>query len=150
LAFTLASAVLSTSVQAGSARGGHARPDKTYVVGTWLDHASIAGDTGTVLYGNADLLLTARMPPGTDQLWSLPTRALDPRLAELNRQLNGPLPPTWVIGWMPLDTWGLDPDRLVQATLGLRYRVVATVCDVPVYLHRGVKRSLPPLPLDCP
>ena len=50
---------------------------------------------GTVLYGNADLLLTAGLPPGTDQLWSLPTRALDPRLLQLSQQLNGPHPPTW-------------------------------------------------------
>ena len=101
-----------------------ARPDKTDVVGTWLRDASIAGDTGTVLYGNADLLLTAHLPPGTDQLWSLPSRALDPRLIELNQQLNGPHPPTWVVGWFPLDTWGLDPEHRVLATLSLRYRVV--------------------------
>src|SRR6478735_9432518 len=51
LAFTVASAVLSTGMQAGTARTREARPDKTDVVGTWLRDASIAGDTGTVLYG---------------------------------------------------------------------------------------------------
>ena len=150
LACILTSAVLSTGVQSGVARERAPRPDKTEVVGTWLRQATVAGDTGTVLYGNADLLLTARLPPATDQLWSLPTRALDPRLVHLNQQLNEPSAPTWVIGWMPLGTWGLDPDHLVLATLSLRYRVVAEVCGVPVYLHRGVHRSLPLLPLDCP
>lgn len=150
LAFTVASAVLSAGVQAGTARVEEARPDKTDVVGTWLGNASIAGDTGTVLYGNADLLLTAQLPPGTDQLWSLPTRALDPRLLQLSQQLNGTHPSTWVVRWFPLDTWGLDPEHRVLGTLTLRYRVVAEVCGVPVYLHRGVHRSLPPLPLDCP
>ena len=150
LAFTVASAVLSTGMQAGTARTREARPDKTDVVGTWLRDASIAGDTGTVLYGNADLLLTAQLPPGTDQLWSLPTRALDPRLLQLSQQLNGPHPPTWVVQWFPLDTWGLDPEHRVLATLTMRYRVVMTVCGVPIYLHRGVHRSLPFQPLDCP
>ena len=150
LAFTVASAVLSTGMQAGTARTREARPDKTDVVGTWLRDASIAGDTGTVLYGNADLLLTAHLPPGTDQLWSLPTRALDPRLLQLSQQLNGPHPPTWVVQWFPLDTWGLDPEHRVLATLTMRYRVVTTICGVPIYLHRGVHRSLPSQPLDCP
>ena len=150
LAFTVASAVLSTGMQAGTARTREARPDKTDVVGTWLRDASVAGDTGTVLYGNADLLLTAQLPPGTDQLWSLPTRALDPRLLQLSQQLNGPHPPTWVVQWFPLDTWGLDPEHRVLATLTMRYRVVMTVCGVPIYLHRGVHRSLPFQPLDCP
>ena len=103
-----------------------------------------------MLYGNADLLLTAQLPPGTDQLWSLPTRALDPRLLQLSQQLNGPHPPTWVVQWFPLDTWGLDPEHRVLATLTMRYRVVMTVCGVPIYLHRGVHRSLPFQPLDCP
>jgi hypothetical protein len=79
------------------------------VVGTWLRDSSIAGDTGTVHYGNADLLLDSQLPPATDQLWSLPTRALDPRLVELNSQLNGPHPPTWVVEWLPRDTWGSIP-----------------------------------------
>jgi hypothetical protein len=55
-----------------------------------------------------------------------------------------------VVEWLPVDTWGLDPEHRLLATLTMRYRVVATVCDVQVYLHRGVKRTLPPLPLDCP
>jgi hypothetical protein len=99
LAFTAASALVSAGLQAGSARDGHARPDRTYVVGTWLRDAARPGDTGTVLYGNAELLLTAGLPPGTDQIWSLPSRALDPDSIELNRQLNGPTPPTWVMAW---------------------------------------------------
>ena len=49
-----------------------------------------------------------------------------------------------------MDTWGLDPEHRVLATLAVRYRVVMTVCDVPIYLHRGVHRSLPFQPLDCP
>ena len=150
LAFTVASAVLSAGVQAGTAREREARPDKTNIVGTWLRDASIAGDTGTVLYGNADLLLTAQLPPGTDQLWSLPTRALDPRLLELSQQLSGPEAPTWVVGWFPIDTWGLDPEYRVLATLTMRYRVVMEICGVPIYLHRGVQRSLPFQPLECP
>jgi len=150
LAFTLISALTSAGLQAGTARAREARPDRTDVVGTWLRGAAHPGDTGTMLYGNADLLLTAHLRPGTDQLWSLPTRALDPRLVELNRQLNGPTPPTWVIGWMPINTWGLDPDHLVLATLSLRYRVVATVCGAPIYLHRGENRILPGLGTPCP
>ncbi len=150
LAFTVTSALLATGLQAGTARTRDARPDRTEVVGTWLRDAARPGDTGTVLYGNADLLLTAHLTPGTDQLWSLPSRTLDPRSIELNRQLNGPVPPTWVIGWFPLDTWGLDPEHRVLATLSLRYRVVSTICGVPIYLHRGQHRILPGLATPCP
>jgi hypothetical protein len=149
LAFTVASAVLATGIQAGAARERTARPDRAEVVGTWLRAATMPTDTGAVLYGDADLLLSAHLAPGTDQLWSLPARALDPLSIELNRQLNGPTPPTWVIGWMPINTWGLDPEHLVLATLSLRYRVVATVCGVPLYLHRGVHRILPTQPATC-
>ena len=85
LAFTVASAVVSAGLQAGTARTREARPDRTNVVGSWLRDAARPGDTGTVLYGNADLLLTAHLPPGTDQLWSLPSWALDPDSIELNR-----------------------------------------------------------------
>jgi hypothetical protein len=150
LVFTVASALVATGLQAGTARVAEAKPGRTEIVGTWLRETTVAGDTGTVLYGNADLLLIAQLPPGTDQLWSLPTRALDPRLLHLNQQLNGPHPPTWVIEWMPRDTWGLDPDRVLLATLSLSYREVARVCGIPVYLHRGVKRMLAPMPTDCP
>ncbi|MEO6511619.1 MAG: hypothetical protein ABIO16_11555, partial [Nocardioides sp.] len=150
LAFTVTSALLATGLQAGTARTREARPDRVDVVGTWVSDAARPGDTGTVLYGNADLLLIAHLTPGTDQLWSLPTRTLDPRLVGLNRQLNGPTPPTWVLQPMPLDTWGLDPDHLVLATLTLRYRVVATVCGIPIYLHRGQHRILPGLATPCP
>jgi hypothetical protein len=150
LAFTVASAVVSAGLQAGSARVRDAKPDRTEVVGTWLREAARPGDTGTVLYGNADLLLVAHLRPGTDQLWSLPSRTLDPGSVQLNRQLNGTTPPSWVVQWFPLDTWGLDPDHLVMATLSLRYRVVATICGVPVYLHRGEHRVLPGLATPCP
>jgi hypothetical protein len=150
LAFTVTSTLLSTGLQAGTARTREVRADRTEVVGTWLREAARPGDSGTVLYGNADLLLTAHLTPGTDQLWSLPSRTLDPRSIELNHQLNGLTPPTWVIGWMPLDTWGLDPDHLVMATLSLRYRVVSTICGVPIYLHRGEHRILPGLATPCP
>lgn len=150
LGLVLASAVSATAFDAGRAEVREAEPDRAALVGTWLRAASLPRDTGTVLYGNADVLLVAEMAPGTDQLWSLPTRTLDPRLLELNRQLNGPHPPTWVIGWYPLNTWGLDPEHRVLATLHLRYRVVATVCGAPMWLHRGQHRILPAAPTDCP
>ena len=149
LAFTLASAVMATGIQADAALEQPAHPDRTAIVATWLRAASMPSDTGTVLYGNASLLLGAGLAPGTDELWSLPARALDPLSIELNRELNGPTPPTWVIGWMPVDAWGLDPQHLVSETLSRRYRVVATVCGVPLYLHRGVHRILPTQPSVC-
>jgi hypothetical protein len=149
LACTLASSVVATGIQAGTAeeRAGH--PSRTQVVGAWLREAADPIDTAAVLYGNSGLLLTAGLRPGTDQLWSLPARALDPMSIELNRQLNSRKPPVWVVEWMPVDTWGLDPRHLVEATLSLRYREVGDVCGVPVLLHRGAHRTLPPLPTVC-
>jgi hypothetical protein len=37
-----------------------------------------------------------------------------------------------------------------MATLSVRYRVVATVCGAPIYLHRGEKRILPGQGTPCP
>ena len=49
LAFTVTSTLLSTGLQAGTARTREARPDRTEVVGTWLRDAARPGDSGTVL-----------------------------------------------------------------------------------------------------
>ena len=36
-----------------------------------------------------------------------------------------------------------------NARFAAHYRLVETVCRVPVYLHRGVHRDLPPVPAWC-
>jgi len=146
LGFALASSVVSTGIGAGAAARAPYVPDPSVALATWLRAAHAAGDSGVVLYGNANLLLDAGLRPGSQQLWSLPERTIDPRLDQLNADLNGPTAPTWVIQVMPLDTWGLDPEHRVMATLSLSYRQVADVCGFPVYLHRGVHRALPASP----
>ena len=143
LVFALASSVVSTGVSAGTAARAQQVPHRSVGLATWLREAHAPGDSGVVLYGNANLLLDAGLRPGSQQLWSLPARTIDPQLLQLNADLLGATPPTWVIQVMPVNTWGLDPEHRLMATLSLSYRKVAEVCGFPVYLHRGVHRILP-------
>lgn len=118
-------------------------------VADWLREASRPGDSGAVTYGHANILESAGLRPGYRQLWSLPVRTLDPRLRELSRTVRSPRGPVWLVEGTPLDMWGLDPHGRVQRTIERHYREVATICDIPVYLKRGARRQLPPVP-ECP
>ena len=148
LAFAVASTVAATAVDSSAYN-----PDPTvrrYPVADWLHQARHVGDSGTVIYGHADILANAGLRPVYPYLWGLPTRTLDPQLDRMVRQLRGRRAPDWVITWNPIGTYGLDTTGRGQAALDAHYRLAATVCDVPVYLHRGVHRILPPPPQDCP
>jgi len=82
--------------------------------------------------------------------WSLPVRTLDPGLVLLTKTLDRrDGAPTWVVRWDGPHAWGLDRrDRLGHA-LAQHYRQVAVVCGHPVWLHRGLHRSVAPLPNGC-
>lgn len=147
LAVVLTSAVVMTSVHAAADRP----PDQhqSAEVAGWLRDAGRPGDSALVTYGHADVLMASGLTPRYPYLWTLPLRTLDPHLDRLVRQLNGRHPPTWVLRWSYLDSWGLDPRDRVATALAEHYRLARTVCGVPVYLHRGQARRLPPSPRAC-
>lgn len=147
LAVVLASAVVVTSMRAVAERPAdqHQGP----LVAGWLRDAGRPGDSALVAYGHADALMASGLTPRYPYLWTLPLRTLDPHLDRLVRQLDGRHPPTWVLRWSYLDSWGLDPHDRVATALAAHYRLVRTVCGVPVYLHRGDPRRLPPSPAAC-
>jgi hypothetical protein len=147
LVAVLASAVVMTGVHATAYVSAHQHQGPA--VAGWLREASRPGDTGLVTYGHADVLEASGLTPRYPYLWTLPLRTLDPHLDRLVRQLDGRRPPVWVLRWSYLDSWGLDPHQRVATALAEHYRLVRTVCGVPVYLHRGVTRALPPSPQGC-
>lgn len=115
----------------------------------WLARARHPHDSGLVTYGQANIVEAARLHPAPyPYLWSLPVRAQDPRLVRLARTLTGPDAPTWLVEWLPVDTWGLDPTGMLAHVIAREYRSIK-VCGVPVHLRRDVTRTLPPVPASC-
>ena len=116
-------------------------PGSTEVpVASWLSQHARPGDTAVVAYGHPNILRTAGLSSPYANLWSLPARVLDPRLAQLSAVLAGPQRPTWVItGTHGLDTWGIDP-AAGDAQLAAHYRPVARVDDHVIYLDQAQPR----------
>jgi hypothetical protein len=147
VAVTVVSCLLHASSCAVS--GGTSTGDAETGLAGWLSAASRPGDTGVVVYGAADLFATTPLRPAYPYLWTLPMRTLDPHLDGLVRRLDGGAAPTFVVERMPADSWGIDPRGRVGSALSRRYRPVGSVCGVPVFVHDGVARVLPPLPTGC-
>lgn len=120
----------------------------THRIGTWLAGRTEPGDTGVVLYGDPDILLTAGLTSPYEHLWSLPVRVRDPQLVELTAVLNGPDAPTWVLAWNDLNAWGISPDT-ARAVITSRYQLYAVVCDVDVY-RLGRPPTAQPPEVVCP
>ncbi len=118
-------------------------------VASYLARAHAAGDTGFVAYGHPNILESSGLTPVYPQLWSLPLRVLDPDLTHLTRQLRGPRAPTWFVQGSSLNSWDIDRLGTLARTRDSRYRLVATICDVPIYLLKGVSRSDPTMAGTC-
>ena len=115
----------------------------------WLAQARRPHDSALVTYGQANIIEAARLRPARyPYLWSLPVRAEDPGLTRLRDTLTGPHAPTWLVEWLPVDTWGLDASGALARVIHREYRSV-DVCGVPVHLRRDATRVLPPAPASC-
>ncbi len=113
-------------------------------VGGWVAEAAHPDDTVVSLYSHANVVGETRLRPAYPYAWSLPVRTMDPNLTELYRTLTTPsLAPTWVIGWDRFNTWKLDGDHRIEQTVAREYVLVQTVCKHPVWLRRGVERTIP-------
>lgn len=142
----LSSVVTSAVAQLPDTPGD--RREETALV-HWLRAAKTPGDSAVVTWGHPELLRTTGLSPRSPLIWSLPQRALDPRLDRFHSILEGERRPTWVLVWDPIDSWGLDEGGRVHLTVARHYRFVREVCGVGVYLRRELTRPLPPLPTDC-
>ncbi|GAA3546738.1 hypothetical protein [Nocardioides daeguensis] len=94
-------------------------------VARYLTAHATRGDTAVVAFGHPDILWDAGLSSPYPELWSLPVRVRDPRLAEFGAVLASPRAPTWVVvNGTGLATWGVDATS-AQQTLDARYHPVA-------------------------
>lgn len=75
-------------------------------------------------------------------------RTLDPKLTELTAgpHRNGP---TWLVAWHNLNSWDIDEEGRLSHLVATRYRPVATICGVEVFLRVSVDRVLPQMTAAC-
>jgi hypothetical protein len=128
----------------------HAHRSRPYLVARWLASSSKQGDTVVVTFTHANVIQASGLASPYPYSWSLPVRTLDPGLTLLTHTLDdGRIAPTWVVRWNPPHSWGLDPHNHVADVLDAHYRKVAVVCGRAIWLHRGVDRTIGPLPTAC-
>lgn len=133
-----------------SAVAMHVHRSRPHLVARWLASSSEHGDTVVVAFTHANVIGESGLASPYPYSWSLPVRTLDPGLALLTHTLNdGHIAPTWVVRWNPPHSWGLDPHNHVAHALDAHYRKVAVVCGRAVWLHRGIDRTIGPLPTAC-
>ena len=111
-------------------------------VGAGIARVARPGDTLTTLYGEPQVNLAAGLPSPYQNLWSLPTKTLDPQLTGLDTVLSGPTAPTWLVVAHGVSSWGLDTVR-TQTLISTDYHPVAQVDGQTIYLHDGADRAAP-------
>ena len=99
---------------------------------TWLEQHAQPGDTATLLYGAPHILQAAGLDSPYAQLWSLPVRVRDPKLAQLTAVLHGPDAPDWLLASNDLETWGVS-SAPAFAEVTARYEFITTVDGYTVY-----------------
>ena len=108
--------------------------NKDLAVEDYLQDHSRPGDTGVVAFGNPNVLEAAGLSSPYENIWSLPVRVRDPRLAEFSTVLAGPHRPTWVVvNGSSLATWGVNA-RAGDFVLNRLYRPVSVLDGFTVYL----------------
>jgi hypothetical protein len=128
---------------AGSWTGAD-RQSTAELLGRAVGAASRPGDTLTVYGGRADVQLGSGLPSPYTYLWSLPARGRDPASRELAALLRGPEAPTWLLVWVPFDTWADGTAETLGPVLAERYAKVATACGGrPLYRLRSEDRPRP-------
>lgn len=128
---------------------GGLQPHPEADTGRAVARAAEPGDTLTVFGGRADLQLASGLPSPYTHLWSLPMRTMDPDLRDLEALLRSADRPTWLVEWVPLETWTPEAGSRLREVLEEHYRRHGTGCsDAPVWLARGVER--PEVASACP
>lgn len=142
----LAVAAVAVSAVVALAAGVFQGPGRAWVTGRWIAAASRPGDTIVVAYTHANVVQASGLRPGYPYLWSLPTRTLDPHLAQMTEALQGPHRATWFVHWDDLHSWGLDGHGQIGRALHAGYRRAGQVCGHPVWLRGDAARPIPPTP----
>jgi hypothetical protein len=119
-----------------------------HYTGEAIADVAAPGDTIVLLYGRADIVLASGLSDPYEQLWSLPTRTLDPDLTALKALLRSPDAPTWVVEWSDAGSFGLDADGSLAALIDRRYVERSAPCEGSVWLRNDADRPSFP-PVDC-
>jgi hypothetical protein len=101
--------------------------------------AALPGDTLTSLYGHPHANLTSGLASPYPYLWSLPARARDPHLSELEVLLRSDRRPTWLVLGARPEAW----TRGLEATLREYYAPVTAAGGLTVHLRRDEERPVP-------
>jgi 4-amino-4-deoxy-L-arabinose transferase-like glycosyltransferase len=104
--------------------------------GAWLQEAASPGDTALVTWGNANVLERSGLATPYGLAWSLPVRVRDPHLREADELLRGPDAPTWIVEWIPFNSWRLDASGEFRRLVRARYERVSSICGKAVYRLR--------------
>jgi hypothetical protein len=145
-------ACVATTMLAGpvGAVAVHTYRSHPYLVGRWVAASADHADTVVVPFSHANVIEASGLNSPYPYAWSLPLRTLDPGLVLLTKTLDRRHgAPTWVVRWDAPDAWGLDPRGHLTRALATHYRQVAVVCGHPVWLHRGLHRSIAAVPGGC-
>lgn len=119
--------------------------------GEALADSAVPGDTLVVFGGRADAQFASGLPSPYRFLWSLPMRTLDPDLTDLRAVIEGRDAPTWIVEWVPFDTWSDEGGDALGRLVDERYVEHGSACgndDRTVFLLRGVERPL--VEPECP
>jgi hypothetical protein len=107
------------------------------------------GDTMIVFGGRADLQLTSGMPSPYEHLWSLPMRTMDPELKVLESAIDSTDPPTWIIEWVPFDTWSKQHGTRLGTLVSGLYTAHGHGCGATdddqriIWIRNGLHRPAP-------
>jgi hypothetical protein len=99
------------------------------------------GDTLVSAFGDGDIVESSGLRSPYPYLWSLPAHTLDPSLARLDRLMDGPSAPTWLVLRGPTTYDSLS--RHTGSVLRVRYHLTTHVCGRAVYLRNDVARGDP-------
>lgn len=114
----------------GPARTSDARPI------AYLRANAAPGDTATAAFGHPDILWESGLDSPYRELWSLPVRVRDSKLARFTSLLESERAPTWiVVHGDSLRTWGVETDR-AQQVLEQRYGVAAVLGEWRIWRLR--------------
>jgi hypothetical protein len=119
-----------------------------HYTGEEIADVAAPGDTVVPMFGRADIVLASGLSDPYEQLWSLPTRTLDPDLTDLKALLRSSDAPTWIVEWSDAGSFDLDPGGSLAALISRRYIERAAPCEGSVWLLKGVDRPAFP-PIDC-
>ncbi|MBC7460439.1 MAG: hypothetical protein H7287_03665 [Thermoleophilia bacterium] len=103
-------------------------------------------DTMLVTYSRANLAYYTHVRPAFPYQWSLMYSAIPGVEQRLQALLGSPTRPTWIIGWQPARTFGLDRHGTTAALIDSHYHAVGRTCGHDVLIRDDDARVVDPGP----